>query len=573
VLRAAISLYQDQRRRREHAHRPMFFAVVTIGFSHAASSCFSALPGPLNIATPIQEETNQLLLQYTGASEWQLRHDSSHLDLVAAGSVGRMQYAGTSFAPQFAEIHAPAEHTLGAKRHVYPAEMQLFHASPQGKVLALSLLFKRGAPSPFVDALLSAIEKGQSNVAVQLPSLLQDGEGYFAYATPRCANAARSLNAADQWVLLSKMATVSDDQVARLAKALPGLAASTRPSSAAANGVEIFSARPTKTAAAAAPPAPTVPTALIQAAAAPPAPALPAPALPAPAMPATLVQGGVASQGSLDAVLAAYPPEQREQLVNQYKQWYDNYEKYLTQVQGNQAYTQQALAYEQYQNEQKRAADQQKEANIITDGIPMSFLDTTPVGGAKAVSLSALQVEEADLTRREAAVAAREAAVSKREEEVASIAASLAAMSSSPAAGRRLRGSAEPAKAAKAAKGESFAQLGTQTRMQTKARSGTVRGEGSNLHVVAAANLPADGGDHEDASTVASATGTADDEDGGEKVKVEDAPSTAAEDAIGENADNDDLEDILLQKAARTRRVQAGKVAPAPAKKAVKKAA
>merc|ERR1719217_220425 len=140
-------------------------------------------------------------------------------------------------------------------------------------------------------------------------------------------------------------------------------------------------------------------------------------------------------------------------------------------------------------------------------------------------------------------------------------------MSSSPAAGRRLRGSAEPAKAAKAAKaakGESFAQLGTQTRMQTKARSGTVRGEGSNLHIVAAANLPADTGDHEDASTVASASGTADDEDGGEKVKVEDAPSTAAEDAIGENADNDDLENILLQKAAKTRRVAAAKVAAAP---------
>merc|ERR1719281_419063 len=356
-----------------------------------------------------------------------------------------MQYAGSSFAPQFAEIHAPAEHTLGAKHHVYPAEMQLFHASPQGKVLALSLLFKRGAPSPLFDALLSAIEKGQSNVAVQLPSLLQDGEGYFAYATPRCANAARSLNAADQWVLLSKMATVSDDQVARLAKALPGLAASTRPSSAAANGVEIFSARPTKTAAAAAPPAPTVPTALIQAAAAPPAPALPAPALPA-----TLVQGGVASQGSLDSILAAYLPEQREQLVNQYKQWYDNYEKYLTQVQGNQAYTQQALAYEQYQNEQKRAADAQKEANIITGGFPMSFLDTTPVGKAP---LSALQVQEADLARREAAVAAREAAVSKREEEVASIAASLAAMQP---ASRRLRGAA-------ASSGESFAQLRTET--------------------------------------------------------------------------------------------------------------
>jgi hypothetical protein len=90
---------------------------------------------------------------------------------------------------------------------------------------------------------------------------------------------------------------------------------------------------------------------------------------------------------------------------------------------------------------------------------------------------------------------------------------------------------------------------------------------GSNLHIVAAANLPADSGDHEDASTVASATGTADDEDGGEKVKVEDAPSTAKEDAMGENADNDDLENILLQKAARTPRFTGGMV-PVAANKA-----
>merc|ERR1719387_2900756 len=187
----------------------------------------------------------------------------------------------------------------------------------------------------------------------------------------------------------------------------------------------------------------------------------------------------------------------------------------------------------------------------------MSFLDTTPVAGAKA-PLSALQVQEADLARREAAVAAREAAVSKREEEVASIAASLAAMQ--PSAGKRLRG---------ASPGESFAQLGvratrTQARADRSAVEASARGTGSNLHIVAAANLPADTCDHEDASTVASASGTADDEDGGEKVKVEDAPSTAAEDAIGENADNDDLENILLQKAAKTRRVPATKVAASP---------
>merc|ERR1719472_183616 len=46
------------------------------------------------------------------------------------------------------------------------------------------------------------------------------------------------------------------------------------------------------------------------------------------------------------------------------------------------------------------------------------------------------------------------------------------------------------------------------------------------------------------------------DEDAGQKASVEDAASTAAADAAGENADNDNLESILLQKGATTRLLQ-----------------
>ena len=488
----------------------LFILLAVVAADGKAASCFSASPGPLNIAKPITPENNALLMQYTaGSTAWLVQQSTDRLALVADGLVGGAKYQNSEYLAQYGEIHMPAEHTLGAKRQVYPAELQLYHASAQGKVLAMSLLFKKGAPSTFLESVLGSLNKGPGQkVEIPLAALLQAEDGYFAYATPRCPTAQRQLGQADQWVLLSKMATASDDQLDRLAKAMPTLATSSR-KSVDANGIPIFSS--------------------VRAAPAPPAP-IPGPVLPPPPPPpAALVQGGATAQtqGQLNAVLSAYQPEQRQQLLDQYTQWYNSYEQYLGKVQGNTAYTNQELAYEQYQSQQKRAAERAANANVISGGYPMSFLDTSPAGNAQ--KMSALQLEEQEVARREAAVAQREQAVTTREQQVASIAQSLASME----APRRLRGEA-PAPHAKAAKGESFAQLGASTKVRATQGSGAGAGSAvgvGDLHIVEAADLPADSGDHEDAATIASATGDDDGEDGEKAGKVEDAPSTTAEDA------------------------------------------
>lgn len=522
----------------------LFTLFAVVAADGKAASCFSASPGPLNIATPITPENNALLLQYSaGSTSWLVQQSTDRLALVADGIVGGAKYQNSEYLAQYGEIHMPAEHTLGAKRQVYPAELQLYHASAQGKVMALSLLFKKGAPSAFLETVLGSLNKGPGQkIDIPMSALLQGDDGYFAYATPRCPTAQRQLGQADQWVLLSKMATASDDQLARLAKAMPTLSSSSR-QSVDAKEVPIFSSLHS--------PAPAAPQAPV-----------PGPMLPPP--PAALVQGGAAaqSQGGLNAVLSAYQPEQRQQLLDQYTSWYNSYEKYLGQVQGNTAYTNQELAYEQYQNQQKRAEEHAANANVLSGGFPMSLLETSTAANARSVT--ALQMEEEDVARREVAVAQREQAVATREQQVASLAQSLASME----APRRLRGEAAPAPPAKvahakAAQGESFAQLGAKTKVRAKESSGTGTGTGSavgigDLHIVEAADLPADSGDHEDAATVASATGDDDGEDGEKTGKVEDAPSTTAEDAAGENADNDDLESILLQKKTRTKRLKGG---------------
>jgi len=79
---------------------------------------------------------------------------------------------------------------------------------------------------------------------------------------------------------------------------------------------------------------------------------------------------------------------------------------------------------------------------------------------------------------------------------------------------------------------------------------------GSDLHIVQAAQLPAASVDDEDAS--GAEAGSGDDEDSGAKATgdaaSEDSAATGAEDAKGECADNDDLEQILLQQSAKVRR-------------------
>merc|ERR1719359_1714346 len=198
-----------------------------------------------------------------------MQTSGDRLALVAQGSAGQLRYAGETFTPQYAEIHAPAEHTLGAHRQAFPAELQLFHTSPSGKTLALSVLFKQGEASPLFGGVLSGLGKGHVDVA--LPALLQDKGGYFAYATPRCSDGARTLGQADQWVLLSTMSQVSPQQMAKLAQALPTLSQSSRPS-VDAQGITVSSSLVPPEAKAPAAPAATV----APAPAAPVAPVAPA---------------------------------------------------------------------------------------------------------------------------------------------------------------------------------------------------------------------------------------------------------------------------------------------------------
>merc|ERR1719446_1179902 len=207
-----------------------------------------------------------------------MQTSGDRLALVAQGSAGQLEYAGETFTPQYAEIHAPAEHTLGLHRQVFPAELQLFHSSPSGKTLALSVLFKQGEASPLFDGVLSGLGKS-GRVDMALPAMLQDKGGYFAYATPRCADGMRQLGDADQWVLLSTMSQVSPQQMAQLSQALPTLAQSSR-ASVDAQGITVLSSLVPPTA---------------KALAAPAAPAAPAPAAPAPAAQTAFVQGGQAA--------------------------------------------------------------------------------------------------------------------------------------------------------------------------------------------------------------------------------------------------------------------------------------
>merc|ERR1719316_823718 len=102
---------------------------------------------------------------------------------------------------------------------------------------------------------------------------------------------------------------------------------------------------------------------------------------------------------------------------------------------------------------------------------------------------------------------------------------------------------------------ESMMQISAKAGGKISLTEGSEWATGSDLHVVQAASLPAPPADDEDAS--GGEAGAKDDEDTGGKggdEAAEDSGATAQADAKGEFADNDDLEQILLQQSSKVRR-------------------
>lgn len=113
-----------------------------------------------------------------------VRNTGHVIQVDAAGAGSSLVFEGTTYELQNVHFHTPAEHTVDGRR--YDAEIDLVHASPDGKKLVVALIVERGHANDLLRALVDGI-----------PSRMH----IDAYDTGRALDVAGLLPAAPTWLV------------------------------------------------------------------------------------------------------------------------------------------------------------------------------------------------------------------------------------------------------------------------------------------------------------------------------------------------------------------------------------
>ena len=114
-----------------------------------------------------------------------------------------------------AHLHSPSEHWIDGVS--FAAELHLVHADADGRLAAVAQLFRLGAPSPAVEAILDAAPAAGSivstGITLNASGYAPDGLGYYQYdgskTTPPCQEPVG-------WFVMRQPKTISQEQVDRL---------------------------------------------------------------------------------------------------------------------------------------------------------------------------------------------------------------------------------------------------------------------------------------------------------------------------------------------------------------------
>jgi carbonic anhydrase len=203
-----------------------------------ASCSLGRMQSPINVTNAKTAELAVLKIDYQAAPLNII--DNGHTIQVnyTAGStitVGDKSYTLKQF-----HFHHPSEEHINGKS--FPLVAHLVHASPDGQLAVIAVLFELGAANPLIDILWKNIppEKGAAHnvpsVSIQPQELLPNERDYFTFAgsltTPPCSEGVT-------WYVLKSLATISPEQLAAFAKIYPANARPIQPT----NGREILQSK------------------------------------------------------------------------------------------------------------------------------------------------------------------------------------------------------------------------------------------------------------------------------------------------------------------------------------------
>lgn len=146
--------------------------------------------------------------------------NNGHTIQVDVGGAGGIKLDGADYALKQFHFHHPSEHTIDGK--AYPLELHLVHASADGKLAVIGIMFEEGGANPALDAVWATApgKEGKAAVAFEIDTAKFMPKGGSAYryegslTTPPCSETVR-------WTVMATPQTASASQIAAFSSLFP----------------------------------------------------------------------------------------------------------------------------------------------------------------------------------------------------------------------------------------------------------------------------------------------------------------------------------------------------------------
>jgi len=146
--------------------------------------------------------------------------NNGHTIQVDVGGAGGIRLNGVEYALKQFHFHHPSEHTIDGR--TFPLELHLVHASPDGKLAVIGVMFEQGAANAALDSVWATApgREGKAAVAFEINAADFMPKAMSAYryegslTTPPCSETV-------SWTVMAEPQTASAAQIAAFSEIFP----------------------------------------------------------------------------------------------------------------------------------------------------------------------------------------------------------------------------------------------------------------------------------------------------------------------------------------------------------------
>ena len=176
-------------------------------------ACAGQNQSPVNLTGFIEAELTPISFNYQAGGEEVI--NNGHTIQVNYASGSGIEVDGIEFALKQFHFHAPSENHIDGKS--YPLEGHLVHASDDGQLAVVAVMFEEGDANAGLEQAWSAMPKDSGGHAkleetVDVASILPENRDHYRFngslTTPPCSEGVR-------WLVMKDTMTASQEQIAQ----------------------------------------------------------------------------------------------------------------------------------------------------------------------------------------------------------------------------------------------------------------------------------------------------------------------------------------------------------------------